>query len=98
MDHLSYEVGKICFGTSSRSAGDSMFSSALSAAPVRNLCQTLLVVSIAFLSSSFAQLPVLTSRADIRRTGANTNETSREGTSSFRRTPTLEWAITVVLA
>jgi hypothetical protein len=52
-----------------------MFSSALSAAPVRNLCQTLLVVSIAFLSSSFAQLPVLTSRADISRTGANTNET-----------------------
>src|SRR6202140_1486456 len=75
MDHLSHEVGKICFGTSSRSAGDSMFRSALSAALVRNLCQTLLVVSIAFLSSSFAQLPVLTSRADISRSGSVTNET-----------------------
>src|SRR6202521_5095846 len=89
MDHLSHEVGKICFGTSSRSAGDSMFRSALSAALVRNLCQTLLVVSIAFLSSSFAQLPVLTSRADISRTGANTNETlltpTNVGQNSFGR-------------
>jgi outer membrane protein assembly factor BamB len=75
MDHLSHEVGKIYFGTSTRSAGDSMFNFVPRAAPVRNLCQTLLVVSIAFLSSSFAQLPVLTSRADISRTGANTNET-----------------------
>ena len=44
-------------------------------APVRNLCLTLLVVCGAFLSSSFAQLPFLTSRADISRTGADTNET-----------------------
>jgi len=43
--------------------------------PVRNLCLIVLFVCGAFLSSSFAQLPVLTSRADISRTGANTNET-----------------------
>jgi hypothetical protein len=72
---LSHDVGEIRSGAFSQALVDSMFSSALSAAPVRNLCQTLLVVSLAFLSSSFAQLPVLTSRADISRTGANTNET-----------------------
>jgi hypothetical protein len=45
--------------------------------PVRNLCLTLLVVGSAFLSSSFsfAQQPFLTSRADMSRSGANTNET-----------------------
>jgi hypothetical protein len=43
--------------------------------PVRNLCRIVLVVCGAFLSSSFAQQPVLTSRADISRSGANTNET-----------------------
>jgi len=78
MSHfLSHDVRKIHSAASSRSAGDSMFSSAPSAAPVRNLCQTLLVVCGAFLSSSFsfAQLPVLTSRADISRTGVNNNET-----------------------
>jgi hypothetical protein len=40
----------------------------------RNLCLTLLVFCIAFLSSSFAQQPFPTSRADISRSGANTNE------------------------
>src|SRR6266403_1641451 len=44
-------------------------------APTRNLCLTLVVVGIVFLSSSFAQQPFLTSRADISRSGANTNET-----------------------
>src|SRR6202163_4568608 len=76
---LSHDVGKIRSGEPSRSSGDSMFSSALRSAlhatPVRNLCLTLLVVGSAFLSSSFAQQPVLTSRADISRSGANTNET-----------------------
>ena len=43
--------------------------------PVRHLCQTLLVVCSAFLSSSFAQQPVPTSRADISRSSANANET-----------------------
>jgi len=52
-----------------------MFSSALNATPVTNLCLTLVVVCSAFLSSSLAQQPFLTSRADISRTGANTNET-----------------------
>src|SRR6202795_1250871 len=76
---LSHDVGKIRSGEPSRSSGDSMFSSALRSAlhatPVRNFCRTLVVVCIAFLSSSFAQQPVLTSRADISRSGANTNET-----------------------
>jgi hypothetical protein len=52
-----------------------MFSSAPTATPARNLCLTVLVVCIAFLSSSFAQQPFLTSRGDISRSGANTNET-----------------------
>src|SRR6202162_1742523 len=72
---LSPDVRKIHSAASSRSAGDSMFSSAPSAMPVRNLCLIVLVVCGAFLSSSFAQQPVLTSRADISRTGANTTET-----------------------
>src|SRR6202162_3207399 len=72
---LSPDVRKIHSAASSRSAGDSMFSSAPSAMPVRNLCLIVLVVCGAFLSSSFAQQPVLTSRADISRSGANTNET-----------------------
>jgi hypothetical protein len=42
---------------------------------VRNLCQTLLLVSVALLSSSFAQVPFPTSRNDNSRTGANTSET-----------------------
>ncbi|MGD1214223.1 MAG: Ig-like domain-containing protein [Terriglobales bacterium] len=46
-----------------------------SATPVRTLCLTLLVVCIALLSSSFAQLPFSTSRGDNVRDGANTNET-----------------------
>src|ERR1700674_2670764 len=72
---LSHDVGKIRSGASSRSLGDSMFSSVPRATPVRNLCLTLLIVCSAFLSSSFAQQPFPTSRADISRTGANTNET-----------------------
>ncbi len=52
-----------------------MLRSAPRMAPVRNLCLTLLVVCGAFLSFSFAQQPFLTSRADISRSGANTNET-----------------------
>ena len=76
MSHfLSHDVGKIHSAASSGSHGNSMFSSAPSAMLVRNLCLIVLVVCGAFLSSSFAQLPVLTSRADISRTGANTNET-----------------------
>src|SRR6202158_4448454 len=43
--------------------------------PGRNLCLILLVFCIVFLSSSFAQLPFTTSRADNNRSGANTNET-----------------------
>src|SRR6266852_323169 len=76
---LSHYVGKIRSGASSRSSGDSMFSSALRSAlhatPVRNFCLTLLVVCIAFLSASFAPPPFLTSRGDISRSGANTSET-----------------------
>src|SRR5467141_2306328 len=69
---LSYEVGKICFGTSSRS----IHYSTPTVASVRNLCVALLVVCSAFLSSSsFAQQPFLTGRSDISRSGANTNET-----------------------
>src|SRR6267143_2015646 len=72
---LSHEVGKFRSSLSSRFPCGSMFRSAPSATPARNLCLTL-VVSSAFLSaSSFAQQPFLTSRADISRTGANTNET-----------------------
>src|SRR6266566_1255354 len=72
---LSHEVGKIRFAACSRSLGDSMFRSAPSATPARSLCLTLVVVCSVFLSSSFAQQPFLTSRADISRSGANTNET-----------------------
>jgi len=72
---LSHDVGEIRFAASSRSHGDSMFSSAPRATSVRNLCLTLLVVCGAFLWSAFAQQAVLTSRADISRSGANTNET-----------------------
>src|ERR1700674_3736687 len=86
---LSHDVRKIRSGASSRSPGDSMFSSTPRAMPVRNVCLTLLAVCSAFLSSSFAQLPVLTSRADISRTGANTNETlltpTNVGKNSFGR-------------
>src|SRR6267143_4158986 len=72
---LSHEVGKFRSSLSSRFPCGSMFSSVPRATPVRNLCLILLVVCSAFLSSSFAQQPFLTSRADISRTGANTNET-----------------------
>jgi hypothetical protein len=43
--------------------------------PARNLCLTLLVVCIVLLSSSVAQVSLLTSRGDNARAGANTNET-----------------------
>jgi Bacterial Ig-like domain (group 1) len=52
-----------------------MFSAVPHATPARNRCLTLLVVCSVFLSSSFAQQPFLTSRGDISRSGANTNET-----------------------
>src|SRR6267378_1851970 len=72
---LSHDVGKIRSGASSRSFGDSMFSAVPRATPARNLFLTLLVVCSAFLSCSFAQQPLLTSRGDISRSGVNTNET-----------------------
>src|SRR6266851_1105053 len=72
---LSHDVGKIRSGASSRSLGDSMFSAVPRATPARNRCLTLLVVCSVFLSYSFAQPPLLTSRGDISRSGANTNET-----------------------
>src|SRR6202795_1219888 len=72
---LSHDVEKIRSRVSTGSRGDSMFSSALTAGPVRRVWLTLLAVCSAFLSSSFAQQPFLTSHADISRTGANTNET-----------------------
>jgi len=68
---LSQQTGKSVSDVY-RSATRSTFSSA---ALARNLWLTLLVVSIALLSSSFAQLPFLTSRGDNARDGANTNET-----------------------
>src|ERR1700676_4289665 len=84
MSHfLSHEVRKIHSAASSRSASDSMFSSA---APVRNLCQTLLVVSIAFLSSSFPQRRAPTSRPYISRTGPNNNETLPTPTNASQNT------------
>ncbi|HKB97232.1 MAG TPA: hypothetical protein VKD23_00460 [Terriglobales bacterium] len=43
--------------------------------PARNLCLTVLVFCIAFLSPSFAQQPFTTNRTDIGRGGANTHET-----------------------
>jgi hypothetical protein len=49
--------------------------SMFSATPARNLCVTLLVVCMVFLSSSFAQHPFATSHSDIARSGANINET-----------------------
>src|SRR6266852_1889789 len=73
--YSSHSAGEIHSGASSRSPGDSMFSSVPRATPARRLCLTLLVVCSAFLSSSFAQQPFLTSRADISRSGANINET-----------------------
>src|ERR1700720_4531610 len=72
---LSHDVERIRSGASSRSPGDSMFSSTPRAMPVRNVCLTLLVVCSAFLPSSFAQQPFPTSRADSSRSGANTSET-----------------------
>ena len=69
---LSPHVGKSGPDTSSRSVIHSTFSCATLA---RKLCLTLLVVCAAFRSSSFAQQSFLTSRGDIARSGANTNET-----------------------
>lgn len=69
---LSHHVGKTGSDASFRRAGHSTF---LRTALACKLCLTLLVVCIAFLSSSFAQQSFLTSRGDIARTGANTSET-----------------------
>ena len=68
---LSPDVAKIHSGPPSRSTSYSM----PSATPARNLCLTLLIVAIALLSSSVAQLPFPTSRGDNARDGANTHET-----------------------
>lgn len=68
---LSHDIGKTTSSASSRSQKVSM----LRAAVAGNLCAAALVVLVALVSSSFAQQSVLTSRGDIARTGANTNET-----------------------
>src|SRR5208337_989009 len=72
---LSHDGENVRSGVSSRSMNHSTFRSTSSAMPGRNLCVTLLVICIALLSSSFAQLPFVTSRGDNARDGANTNET-----------------------
>src|ERR1039457_5795019 len=72
---LSHDVGNIRSGASSRSMNHSMFRSTPSSTRARNLCLTRLLVCIVFLSSSFAQVSLLTSRGDNARSGANTNET-----------------------
>jgi outer membrane protein assembly factor BamB len=56
-------------------SGDPSILGAISAVPPRNLCLTLCLVCIVLLSTSFAQPPIPTSRADNARDGANTNET-----------------------
>jgi outer membrane protein assembly factor BamB len=53
----------------------SLASATLGSTLARNLCRILLVVCIAFPSSSFAHLPFATSRGDNTRDGANTIET-----------------------
>src|ERR1700674_3960256 len=82
---LSHDVEKIRSDGFSRSLNHST----PTVAPASNLCLTLLVVCSAFLTSSFAQQPFLTSRADISRSGANTNETlltpTNVGQNSFGR-------------
>jgi hypothetical protein len=81
---FSHDLATIRSGTISRSVDGSISKSTcwspLTAKLARNLCLTLLVVSIALLSSSFAQLTCppncfTTSRGDNARDGANTNET-----------------------
>src|SRR6266478_3064716 len=73
---LSHQFGKIRSGASFQSIHHFMFSSRVfSSTPARNLCLTLVVVCIAFLSSSFAQQPLVTSRGDSARSAANTSET-----------------------
>ena len=72
---LSHDIERSRAGASSQSASHSVLSAVSSATPALKLCLTLLVVCIALLSSSFAQLPFPTSRADNARDNANTNET-----------------------
>src|SRR5271166_3264179 len=72
---LSHDGENVRSGVSSRSLNHSTFRPTPNAMPGRNLCVTLLVICIALLSSSFAQLPFVTSRGDNARDGANTNET-----------------------
>ena len=72
---LSHDVGEIHPFVRSRGFIPSMNRSTSCVTPSRNLCLTLVVFCIAFLSSSFAQQPFPTSRDDIHRSGANSNET-----------------------
>ena len=60
--YLSHDVGKIRSAASSRSPGNSMFSAAPDAAPVRNLCLALLVVCFCF-SVVFVRAASITNRA-----------------------------------
>jgi hypothetical protein len=80
LSHRVEESGSDAF---SQSIHDSMFGATLA----RTVCLTLLTVCIAFLSSSRAQQPFVTSRGDNARDGANTNETllttARVNKSSF---------------
>jgi outer membrane protein assembly factor BamB len=72
---LSRPVAKVRSGAAFRSMNHPISISVPSATFARNLCLTLLVVCVAFLSSSSAQQPFPTSRGDNARSGANTNET-----------------------
>jgi outer membrane protein assembly factor BamB len=76
---LSQPVERVRYGASSGPIRhlilSSLASATLGSTLARNLCRILLVVCIAFLSSSFAQLPFATSRGDNTRDGANANET-----------------------
>src|SRR5271170_3657625 len=66
---LSHHTARI------RSCAFSRSTHPASAVPARSLCVMLLVVCIALLSSSFAQVPFTTNRGAKSRNGANTGET-----------------------